>query len=412
MTAGNISLRPLEAYRQTNPGSPVNITVMPIADLAVAISSATNFVHVEQNLILALGVTNIGPDGADNVLLVDRLPASATFLSAQTSQGTYSRSNDVVAFKFGALASAAAATAAITLKFSAAGTVTNFVHVNSASTDPMVTNDSSLLVIIATNESPIISPIAAKETRENTPTLPIAFTATDTETPAENLILLGSSSNTNLVPDQNLFFGGTGRHRTLIAVPSPNEIGTTIITITALDLDGGEASQSFVLTVLSSASETLHIERIEPGSAPLSIERVEIAGDVFRFYFNAQAGVPYAVEYRESITSGSWQTLTNISPLSVPALMQISDAIGSQPQRFYRLNASPAIDLAPASSVGINLSFTAKPGVSYTIEYCDSLHSGVWETLTSVSPSSVTSKVIISDLSGPQSQRFYRLRSN
>src|SRR6266446_2487361 len=71
---------------------------------------------------------------------------------------------------------------------------------------------------------PKISTIPGQVTRENVPTTPIPFVVTDTETPANDLILFGNSSNTNLVPDENFIFGGTATNRSLILVPAPNHV--------------------------------------------------------------------------------------------------------------------------------------------------------------------------------------------
>ena len=61
--------------------------------------------------------------------------------------------------------------------------------------------------------------------------------------------MLGSSSNTTLVPVSNIVVGGTGADRTVTITPAANQSGTATITLTVTDGDGGTASDSFVLTV-------------------------------------------------------------------------------------------------------------------------------------------------------------------
>src|SRR6185503_4318482 len=57
-------------------------TLTPIADLAVAQAPMPNPVGVGSNLTFNVTVSNLGPAGANAVLLTDTLPAGMTFVSA------------------------------------------------------------------------------------------------------------------------------------------------------------------------------------------------------------------------------------------------------------------------------------------------------------------------------------------
>jgi len=100
------------------------------------------------------------------------------------------------------------------------------------------------------NFPPKISDIKDQIIYENTPTNAISFTIFDSETPPEDLILTGISSNSTLVPNENIVFGGTGVNRSITITPNPNRIGTTIITVTLGD-GIGTASDSFSLSVIN-----------------------------------------------------------------------------------------------------------------------------------------------------------------
>jgi hypothetical protein len=65
------------------------------------------------------------------------------------------------------------------------------------------------------------------------------------------LTLSGSSSNTTLVPNANIVFGGSGANRTVTVTPAANQFGTATITVTVTDGNSGTASDTFVLTVTS-----------------------------------------------------------------------------------------------------------------------------------------------------------------
>ena len=382
-----------------------------VADLCFSLLASTNFVHVEQSLTFVVTVTNKGPESASAVFVTNRLPASATFLSAQSSQGTYAQANDLIIFNIGTLSNSSRASATITLKFSAAGSATNTAQLTATAVNTVGTNKSASVVVLAINDLPKISRIPGQVTYENVPTTPIPLVVTDNETHANDLILFGTSSNTDLVPDENFIFGGISSKRTLILVPAPNRTGATEVSVTVLDSEGGEASTDFTLSVLPTFRTTLRIESIERVPASPKIEHIERAGDWLKLDFNAEPGRTYAVECCDSMSfDATWQTLTNIGVSETSTLVEFSDAIGDRPQRFYRLSVSGAAQTsAPAAQ--IDLSFDAMPGQAYTIEYCDSLVTGSWHGLTNIGPVSTQSTITISDSTASQPQRFYRLRS-
>jgi hypothetical protein len=54
--------------------------------------------------------------------------------------------------------------------------------------------------------------------------------------------------------------------------------------------------------------------------------------------FPGRAGQMYTVEYRDSLSSGSWQTLTTITPQSGDSDLVVADyGISGKTQRFYRI---------------------------------------------------------------------------
>jgi CSLREA domain-containing protein len=99
------------------------------------------------------------------------------------------------------------------------------------------------------NDAPTISEIANQETDEDVSTGAISFTVGDVETAAGSLEVEGSSSNTTLVPNNNIVFGGSGANRTVAITPAADEFGTTEITVTGTDANGGTVSDTFTLTV-------------------------------------------------------------------------------------------------------------------------------------------------------------------
>jgi len=114
-----------------------------------------------------------------------------------------------------------------------------------------VSTPANLFAIAGGNIPPTISSIAPQSINEDTSTGLIAFTVGDLETAATNLLVSGNSSNTNLVPNANILFGGAGSNRTVTLVPAADQFGSTTITVTVVDGVGSSNSTAFTLTVNS-----------------------------------------------------------------------------------------------------------------------------------------------------------------
>lgn len=109
-------------------------------------------------------------------------------------------------------------------------------------------SDTFTLTVNAVNDAPTISDIAGQVVDEDTPTGMVAFTIGDVETPANNLTVSASSSNTALVPTGNIVIDGSGGNRTIQVLPATNQFGTAIITVTVND-GALTASNTFLLAV-------------------------------------------------------------------------------------------------------------------------------------------------------------------
>ena len=104
------------------------------------------------------------------------------------------------------------------------------------------------ITVTAVNDAPTISDIADQSTNEDTATSAISFTVGDVETSAGDLTLSGSSSNTPLVPNANIVFGGSDANRTVTITPATNQHGMATITVTVSD-GTASSSDTFTLTV-------------------------------------------------------------------------------------------------------------------------------------------------------------------
>jgi hypothetical protein len=69
--------------------------------------------------------------------------------------------------------------------------------------------------------------------------------------------------------------------------------------------------------------------------APVRIDHAQRVGSQFNLGFTAYPGQNYALQYRDSLSTGTWQTFTNFSPPSVPTPIVVADPIVSA-HRYYR----------------------------------------------------------------------------
>ncbi len=142
-------------------------------------------------------------------------------------------------------------TVTVTPLANAFGTATITVTVTDANSGSAV--DTFLLTVTSQNDLPTISDIADQTIAEDGTTGALAFTVGDMETAAADLVVSGGSSNTALVPNANIVFGGSGANRTVTVTPLANAFGTATITVTVTDANSGAAVDTFLLTVTSVA---------------------------------------------------------------------------------------------------------------------------------------------------------------
>ena len=129
------------------------------------------------------------------------------------------------------------------------------------------------------NTAPTISGIANRTITAGSSTGPLAFTVGDAQTPAGSLALSGSSSQTTLVPNANIVFGGSGSSRTVTVTPASGQTGTATITLTVSD---GSLSTitSFTLTVTALATPVVTLTSPANGTSYSAPATLNLAASV------------------------------------------------------------------------------------------------------------------------------------
>jgi len=116
--------------------------------------------------------------------------------------------------------------------------------------DGLSTSTSFRLDVISVPDPPTISEIPPQTVPEDTVIGPIDFIIGDAESSAATLNLTGASTNTLLIPNANITFGGGGSNRTVTIRPTTNQFGTAMITVTASD-GTSMSNRTFLVTVAS-----------------------------------------------------------------------------------------------------------------------------------------------------------------
>ncbi len=102
---------------------------------------------------------------------------------------------------------------------------------NSAANNDGLT--AALTLPILTNTAPTISTVTTQTICTSVSSNSISITIADED--LNSVVLTGSSSNTSLISNSGLSFGGSGANRTLIITPELNQTGSSTITVIATD---------------------------------------------------------------------------------------------------------------------------------------------------------------------------------
>ncbi len=178
---------------------------------------------------------------------------------------------------------------------------------------------------VMVNGAPAISAIPDQNTPLDSTTPAIAFTVGDPETAASNLTVFASSSNTALVPTNNIVLGGSDSNRTVTITPWPGEFGEADIIITVSD-GRATARAAFVLSVA-------------PGSTPNTPPTISAIGDLTINQDATPPAVAFVIGDAETAAGGLtlWASSTN------PALLPTNNvAFGGE-------NSNRTVTLTPVS---------------------------------------------------------------
>ena len=123
------------------------------------------------------------------------------------------------------------------------------VNITLSVTDGNLTSTTSFqLTVISINDVPTVSAISGQTISEDSTGI-ILFTAIDVDSADCNMSVTITSSDTSLIPNENITFICDANAYTITAIPATDQNGVATITVTVSDSAGMTSSQSFDLTV-------------------------------------------------------------------------------------------------------------------------------------------------------------------
>jgi uncharacterized repeat protein (TIGR01451 family) len=123
--------------------SPARTAPGDVADLAVTKTDSPDPVTVDTTLTYTIVIANLGPQGATDVTVTDRLPKQSPFVSANATSGSCERKGRQVTCRVGNLGLGATATISLRAIPTRVGTIENTASVDSVENDLVPLNDSA-----------------------------------------------------------------------------------------------------------------------------------------------------------------------------------------------------------------------------------------------------------------------------
>jgi uncharacterized repeat protein (TIGR01451 family) len=141
--SASISATTADPSTSNNSATATGSIVGPPADLAVTDNGPATGNEGDQLTYTIIVTNNDSTNSGTGVVLTDAVGANLKYVSASTSQGTFTQSGGTVTFNLGTLAPGALATATVTAQATEDGTATDSASVAATSADPNAANNSA-----------------------------------------------------------------------------------------------------------------------------------------------------------------------------------------------------------------------------------------------------------------------------
>ncbi|KPA09817.1 hypothetical protein MHK_009980, partial [Candidatus Magnetomorum sp. HK-1] len=185
----------------------------------------------------------------------------------------------------------------------------------------LTTTESFILTVNSVNDTPIITSVGNHTTDEDTAISSISFTITDVETAGCSHSITFDSSDTALIPVENISYTCSAGEYYLSITPATHQSGNSTITITATDAGNLTATESFILTVnpvndtpaITSIDNQTTDEDTAISSISFTVTDVETAGCIHGITFDSSDTALIPVE-NISYTCSAGEYYLSITP--------------------------------------------------------------------------------------------------
>jgi len=265
------------------------------------------------------------------------------------------------------------------------------------------------------NAAPFISSIANLSVPANSSTL-IAVTVGDLETPANNLVLTGASSNLTLVASSGIAFFGSGSNRLVRIRPLTNQIGTTRIQLQVSDAGGATASSFFLLTVTNGPPifSPIPNRMVNAGitSAPIFFTVMDVETPSSAIVVSASSSATNLLANENIFLGGSGSNRTlQVRPALLLGILTVSltatDILGASATTSFVLtlsNAPPTVLTPDSYALGMN---STSPPLAFTVSDLETPSSNLVTFAFSANTNLIPNENLL--LSGGQAQRSLTL---
>lgn len=272
--------------------------------------------------------------------------------------------------------------------------------------------------INAVNDAPSVTPPPnqAQNVGTSTPSLP--FTVNDVESGPDVLVVTGTSSDTVLVPNSNLFFGGAGANRTVIVQPTSSAVGTVTIAITATDPSGAVSSPgtfkvAFIQAGFPTISPINNVTIEENKSATVNITVSDVETPAANLVVSTSVGATPPDLLNLTLTGGGANRTLIITPKANTAgnanvTVTVTDGNGNSSSAPFTVTVTP-VNQKPTFSVVSNISINedaASGEIPFTVHDVEDDLSNIFLAVsaTSSDPSIIPNtnpNIIFPDNTGP-----------
>ena len=255
------------------------------ADLSVTLTDSPDPALTEQPLTLLSTVINSGPASATSVVLTNTIPATAGFVSAASSQGSFSQTGAVVVCNLGTLSSGAVATVSVVVTPITTNSLVTSATVQGTESDPSAANNTATATTLV-NEGPPSLTVSDIVVTERTAWLTNANFPVTMSHAAQQTVTVSYSTTNGTASAGSDYYGITG----ILSFPP----GTTNLYVSTAVLGDSTVESNETFSLQLSGPVNAIISRPQAQATILNDDGV--AGAVDHFVWNSLSATQYQSE--------------------------------------------------------------------------------------------------------------------